>query len=363
MAVVTAANLVNNTRKFLNSMVTPSFANAPLCDLALRLGSLERNGGAEFQERFVKAREALQTVDTRGTWTAATNNMIAYNGIIWTSPAVPAEFDLREVLGSSIETVSHFFETQVKLAIDNMAYAMSYAMFSESAYDGSTYDKPWASILNSLPLAATGTYYGINRATYTGWQHYYAGQAAYGGGAAANMTDFVDPETGFITNLRKAKAQALQRGAGKFVLFCDSTTFAFFGRKFDDYGGNAPTAKTLSWVPTGKVYTKEALSIGEIGYDTSVFEGIMIVCAPGVSANTGYLIPFACNNQPNVKWRYNSDQSVKRTQKFPFYFADWNMLDRSQIWSSAVFNPSAITIGDLSVCARLEHSGTYDANL
>ncbi len=360
--VVTDTALNNNTRKYLKDIIRPGFANAPFVDFAIRLGKMMQVNSAEFQQRFVKARESRQTVAIGAAYTAATDNVIAFGGQIFTSQVWPCEFDERQIWGSQIETLNSMFKEKLDGGIIDAAYEISYKMLNDATEDGSTYEHPMVSLVAALPAATTGTYYGVNRATYTTVQHYYATTSAYGGGAAAVVTDFRDPETGFLANLRRAKGQAMQRGANKFVLYCDAVTWNFFGRLFEDQT-NIPSANQLAWVPKEKIFGNGKIAVGSIGFDTYVWEGVLIVNAPGVATNSAYLIPYHAKHGVNVEWRYNAAASGSKTASMPFYFGKWERIERSTTWSCGLWTASIFFIGDLSVCAYIVHNGTYDDKL
>lgn len=354
MAAITTTVLSQATQGILDGFFVPALGNAKVLDLTLRLGKVEKTTDRIVNVKYTVTSGFEYVARGSAATGGSVDRMNAFSVTIYDGPTVALKLDMRDFSGDKVEMANNIKDV-IDSGVAEFAYGLSYNFMSHATWDGTAYNLPMASIINALPVAATGTYYGVNRATVTDIQHFYSGTAAYGGGATAVTAKFDDA---IDVSIRPACIRCADKGGTKRVILTDAKTMGYF-RRYAAANNNTNVTATPAWLPQ-KLEDKDVI-VGSIGYDTLVWENNLVVSVSGCTANTMYLVPFEVNGLPNVIWRYMTPKSGTSGKRFPMIsVTDWVMTS-ANVAVADVHSCSTLFIRNLAPCAVIVHDGDYSA--
>lgn len=212
----------------------------------------------------------------------ATSDVITAAQYSFAQYAVPVTFSGRETLiNSGKEALIDLVEARVKVAESTMSNLLNRHFYLDGTGNSG---KNITGLAAAIPLAnATGTYGGINRATYSVWRNQKYQASVDGAGVAATGTALISQWNQFLLSLSRGTDRPK-------IILASPAVYAL-------YESGLQNMQRIS-----------DATLGNAGFQTLQFQGIPVVfdsAASGIGAQTAYFL-----NTDYMKWRSHKDRNM-----------------------------------------------------
>lgn len=216
------------------------------------------------------------------TLPTATADVITAAQFNFAQYAVPVTFSGRETLvNSGKEQLIDLVENRVKVAESTMANLLNRHFYLDGTGNSG---KNITGLAAAIPLAnATGTYGGINRATYSMWRNQKFQASIDGAGVATTGTALISQWNQFILSMTRGTDRPK-------IILASPAVYAL-------YESGLQSMQRIS-----------DATLGNAGFQTLQFQGIPVVFdtnASGIGAQSAYFL-----NTDFMKWRSHKDRNM-----------------------------------------------------
>jgi hypothetical protein len=216
------------------------------------------------------------------TLPTATSDVITAAQYSFSQYAVPVTFSGRETLtNSGKEALIDLVEARVKNAEATMANLLNKHFYMDGTGNSG---KNITGLAAAIPLSnATGTYGGINRATYAMWRNQKFQASVDGAGVATTGSALISQWNQFILSMTRGTDRPK-------IILASPQVYAL-------YESGLQSMQRIS-----------DATLGNAGFQTLQFQGIPVVFdtnASGIGANTAYFL-----NTDYMKWRSHKDRNM-----------------------------------------------------
>jgi hypothetical protein len=216
------------------------------------------------------------------TLPTATSDVITAAQYSFSQYAVPVTFSGRETLtNSGKEALIDLVEARVKVAESTMSNLLNRHFYLDGTGNNG---KNITGLAAAIPLSnATGTYGGINRATYNMWRNQKFQASIDGAGVATTGSELISQWNQFILSMTRGTDRPK-------IILASPAVYAL-------YESGLQSMQRIS-----------DATLGNAGFQTLQFQGIPVVFdtnASGIGANTAYFL-----NTDFMKWRSHKDRNM-----------------------------------------------------